>query len=387
MTLLQSVSSIFKSKFEREPLLVIAPGRINLIGEHTDYNNGFVMPAAVNKQLVFAVAPNHTGNFNFFSVDFNVSISFAISELQAGGQWQNYLMGVIDAIKKRGLDIGGVDCVFGGDIPSGGGMSSSAALCCGFGFALNKIFDLHLTRLELAKIGQYAEHNFAGVMCGIMDQYASLFGRKDAALLLDCRSLQHEHLPFDFPDIEILLINTKVSHALASTAYNNRRAACEEGVALLQRTRPEIISLRDVSIGELETLHTLASEDVFVKCRFVVKEIWRAQQAAALLRTRDLSGFGKLMFQTHWGLSKEYEVSCEQSDMLVNLASTFPGEVLGARQMGGGFGGCTINLVRKDAVENYSLKVREKYVATFKKEPDFYSINLCEGVHSVMPNV
>ena len=381
MTLLQSVSSIFKSKFEREPLVVIAPGRINLIGEHTDYNNGFVMPAAVNKQLVFAVAPNHTSKFNFFSVDFNVSISFAESELQAGGEWQNYLMGVIDAMKKRGLGIGGVDCVFGGDIPSGGGMSSSAALCCGFGFALDKIFDLHLTRLELAKIGQYAEHNFAGVMCGIMDQYASLFGRKDAALLLDCRSLQHEHLPFDFPDIEILLINTKVSHALASTAYNNRRAACEEGVALLQRTRPDIKSLRDVSIGELETLHTLASEDVFVKCRFVVKEIWRAQQAAALLKAEDLKGFGKLMFQTHWGLSKEYEVSCEESDMLVNLASTFPGEVLGARQMGGGFGGCTINLVRKDAVENYSLKVREKYVATFKKEPDFYSINLCEGVH------
>ena len=381
MTLLQSVSSIFKSKFEREPLVVIAPGRINLIGEHTDYNNGFVMPAAVNKQLVFAVAPNHTSKFNFFSVDFNVSISFAESELQAGGEWQNYLMGVIDAMKKRGLGMGGVDCVFGGDIPSGGGMSSSAALCCGFGFALDKIFDLHLTRLELAKIGQYAEHNFAGVMCGIMDQYASLFGRKDAALLLDCRSLQHEHLPFDFPDIEILLINTKVSHALASTAYNNRRAACEEGVALLQRTRPDIKSLRDVSIGELETLHTLASEDVFVKCRFVVKEIWRAQQAAALLKAEDLKGFGKLMFQTHWGLSKEYEVSCEESDMLVNLASTFPGEVLGARQMGGGFGGCTINLVRKDAVENYSLKVREKYVATFKKEPDFYSINLCEGVH------
>ena len=381
MTLLQSVSSIFKSKFEREPLVVIAPGRINLIGEHTDYNNGFVMPAAVNKQLVFAVAPNHTSKFNFFSVDFNVSISFAESELQAGGEWQNYLMGVIDAMKKRGLGMGGVDCVFGGDIPSGGGMSSSAALCCGFGFALDKIFDLHLTRLELAKIGQYAEHNFAGVMCGIMDQYASLFGRKDAALLLDCRSLQHEHLPFDFPDIEILLINTKVSHALASTAYNNRRAACEEGVAWLQRTRPDIKSLRDVSIGELETLHTLASEDVFVKCRFVVKEIWRAQQAAALLKAEDLKGFGKLMFQTHWGLSKEYEVSCEESDMLVNLASTFPGEVLGARQMGGGFGGCTINLVRKDAVENYSLKVREKYVATFKKEPDFYSINLCEGVH------
>ena len=381
MNLDQSISSIFKSKFSKEPLLVNAPGRINLIGEHTDYNEGFVMPAAVDKQLTFAVASNQTNRFNCFSVNSNTSVSFSTSELQAGGEWHHYLMGVIDGIQKKGLHVGGVDCVFGGDIPGGAGMSSSAALCCGFGFAINQIFKLNLTRLELAKIGQHAEHNFAGVMCGIMDQYASLFGKRDAALLLDCRSLEHEYLPFDFPEIEILLIDTKVKHSLASTAYNDRRAACEEGMRLLKRSRPEIASLRDVGLSELESIRQLVHEDVFIKCRFIINEIARTQEAAALLKANDLRGFGKLMFETHQGLSQEYEVSCPESDLLVGIASQFSEDILGARMMGGGFGGCTINLVKKDAIEKYSQKVREKYVVTFKKEPDFYSVNLCEGVH------
>jgi galactokinase len=383
MTLAQSVTTIFKNKFESVPLLVVAPGRINLIGEHTDYNEGFVMPAAVDKQLVFAVAENHSDYFNFYSLDFNVFVSFNASDLRAGGDWTHYLMGVIDGMKKRSLEIRGVDCVFGGDIPGGAGMSSSAALCCGFGFALNQVFNLKLTRLELARIAQYAEHNFADVLCGIMDQYASLFGRKESALLLDCRSLEHEYIPFPFPQVDILLIDTKVKHALASTAYNARRAACEEGVSILQKSRPDIQSLRDVSLHDLESIRALVDEDVFVKCRFVVNEIERTQRAALLLKHRDLNRFGKLMFETHWGLSKEYQVSCAESDLLVELASEFQEEVIGARMMGGGFGGCTINLVKKDAVEKYSQKVREKYVVTFKKEPDFYSINLCEGVHLI----
>lgn len=385
MNLDQSASTIFKSKFGKEPLLVIAPGRINLIGEHTDYNEGFVMPAAVDKHLVFAVAANQTDRFNFFSVNFNASVSFTISDIKAGGEWHHYLMGVIDGIQKRGHDVGGVDCVFGGDIPGGAGMSSSAALCCGFGFALNQLFHFHLTRLDLAKIGQYAEHNFAGLMCGIMDQYASLFGKKDSALLLDCRSLEHEYLPFHFPDIEIVLVDTKVKHSLASSAYNDRRACCEEGVAWLQKSNPTIHSLRDVSISDIDAMRSFVSEEVFIKCGFVVKENARTQQAATLLKMGDFKGFGKLMFETHWALSKEYEVSCVESDLLVEVASQYPNEVFGARQMGGGFGGCTINLVWSDAVENFSQKVREKYVGTFKKEPDFYSINLCEGVH-IYPN-
>ncbi len=381
MTLVQSVSSIFKSKFEKEPILVIAPGRINLIGEHTDYNEGFVMPAAVDKHFVFAVAPNDSHQFNIFSKDYNTLISFNTSALKAGGEWQHYLMGVIDGIQQRGHALKGVDCVFSGDIPGGAGMSSSAALCSGFGFALNHIFEFNLTRLELARIGQHAEHHFAGVKCGIMDQYASLFGKKDAAFLLDCRSLEHEYLPFHFPEIEVVLIDTKVKHALASTAYNDRRAACEEGVSVLRKSRPAIHALRDASLQELELIRPFISEDVFIKCRFVLQEIHRTQHGAALLRVGDLSSFGKLMYETHWGLSKEYEVSCIESDLLVDIALQFPGEVLGARMMGGGFGGCTINLVRKEALEKYSQKVKEKYVATFKKEPDFYSTKLMQGVH------
>ena len=251
------------------------------------------------------------------------------------------------------------------------------------GVQANRIFDFKLTRLDLAKIGQYAEHYFVGLMCGIMDQYASLFGKKDEAFILDCRSLRHEYLPFHFPDIEILLVDTKVKHTLATSAYNARRSSCEEGVAWLQKSNPDIRSLRDTSVSDIEAMRSHVSEDVFTKCGFVVKEIARTQQAALLLKAEDLKGFGKLMFETHWALSNEYEVSCVESDLLVEVASQYPNEVFGARQMGGGFGGCIITLVRKDAVEQFSHKVREKYVGTFKKEPDFYSINLCEGVHSI----
>lgn len=382
MTPLQSVVSLFKDKFKKEPLLVVAPGRINLIGEHTDYNNGFVMPAAVDKHLAFAVAPNDTDQFNFYSLDFNESFSFRLSELRAGGHWSNYMMGVADGFKDLGLSLAGIDCVFGGNIPTGAGMSSSAALCSGVGFAFNELFHFNLTRLQLAKIAQRAEHEFAGVRCGIMDQYASLFGQSNSALLLDCRSLQHEYLPINFQDVEILLIDTKVKHELASSAYNDRRAVCEEGVSEIQKNKPSVQSLRDADLKDLELVRPLVSPDVFIKCQFIIQEIARTQQAAQLLKANDLIGFGKKMFATHWGLSKKYEVSCPESDFLVTLAESFGSDVLGARQMGGGFGGCTINLVKKTAIQKYTAKVSKEYVASFKKEPDFYSVMLMQGVHA-----
>ncbi|MEQ1587285.1 MAG: galactokinase [Cyclobacteriaceae bacterium] len=383
MSLSETYHSLFVEKFSKVPFMVIAPGRINLIGEHTDYNDGFVMPAAVDKHIQFAVSKSESDLFTFYSVDYDKQISFRLDELKAGGQWINYLMGVVDGFKQRGFTIGGVDCLFGGNIPTGAGMSSSAALCCGFGFALNELFGCKLTRLELAHIAQRAEHEFAGVRCGIMDQYASLFGKRESALLLDCRSLEHEYLPFHFPEIEVLLIDTKVKHSLASSSYNDRRAACEEGVSLLQKKNSTVHSLRDVTEPDLETIRSLVSKAVFSKCQFVVREIKRTQQAANLLKANDLVDFGKLMFETHWGLSKEYEVSCIESDLLVEMAAEFPNDVLGARQMGGGFGGCIINLVRREAVEKYSLAVRKKYVVTFKKEPDFYSVNFSQGVHTI----
>ncbi len=383
MILAQSVNTIFRSKFEKEPLLVIAPGRINLIGEHTDYNDGFVMPAAVDRKIVFALAPNKTNQFNFYSVDYDASVSFTISDLVPGNEWFHYLMGVVDGINKRGLSMGGVDCIMRGDIPGGAGMSSSAALCSGFGFGLNELFELKLSRFDLAKIGQAAEHNFAGVKCGIMDQFASLFGKDESALILDCRSLDYEYLPFHFPEVEILLVDTNVKHSLGSSEYNARREACEEGVELIRNIKPTIQSLRDVSLPDLDLIKSLVSQSTFDKCEFIIKEIDRTQQAAALLKKGMLPSFGKLMFETHWGLSKKYEVSCSESDFLVHFAQDHDKEILGARQMGGGFGGCVINLIRKDAVAKYSQKVRDKYFATFKKEPDFYSVNLCPGVHAL----
>jgi galactokinase len=388
MTPLQSVASVFKDKFKREPLFVVAPGRINLIGEHTDYNKGFVMPAAVDKHLAFAAAPNGTDQFNFYSLDFNESFSFGLSDLKPGSHWSNYMMGVADGFKQQSLPLAGIDCVFGGNIPTGAGMSSSAALCSGIGFAFNELFHCNLTRLQLAKIAQRAEHEFAGVRCGIMDQYASLFGQSNSALLLDCRSLQHEYLPINFQDIEILLIDTKVKHELASSAYNQRRAACEEGVSKIQHNKPTVQSLRDADLNDLELIRTRVSPDVFNKCEFIIQEIARTQQAAQLLKANDLIGFGKKMFETHWGLSKQYEVSCPESDFLVTLAENFGLAVLGARQMGGGFGGCTINLVNKAAAQKYTDKVSAEYVASFKKEPDFYSVMLMQGVHaeSIIPN-
>jgi len=382
ITLTQTVSTLFREKFNREPFVVLAPGRINLIGEHTDYNEGFVMPAAVDKHIVFAAAVNGTSQFTVYSPDFNTTVSFDKNDLKPGHEWFNYLMGVIRAIELRGVAVQGVDVVLAGNIPKGAGMSSSAALCSGFAFALNELFGGKLTRLELAKVAQYAEHHFAGVLCGIMDQYASLFGQKDSALLLDCRSLTHEVVPVHFVDAEILLVDTNVKHSLASSAYNQRRAACEEGVSELRKFRPSVNSLRDAHSSDLELIRPLVGDNVFSKCRFVVNEIARTQKAGAFLRANDLKGFGNLMYETHLGLSQEYEVSCAESDMIVAFARTFP-HVYGARQMGGGFGGCVIHWIQKDAVKEYSRQVREKYVATFAKEPDFYSANLCEGVHVI----
>lgn len=376
------VNSLFSQKFSKQALTVIAPGRINLIGEHTDYNEGFVMPAAVDRQIEFAVATNGTDVFNIFSADFNDSISFTRNELKAGNHWSNYLMGVVDGFIDKGKIIKGVDCVFGGNIPAGAGMSSSAALCSGFGFALNELFKCGLSRMELALIGQRAEHRFAGVRCGIMDQYASLFGEKDSALLLDCRSLKHEVLPLNLGDYELLLVDTKVKHELGTSAYNERRAACEEGVHALQQAQSAIHSLRDVTVEQLQTIQSKVTPSVFAKCSYVINEITRTKRAAQMLKQNNLAGFGNAMYETHWGLSREFEVSCEESDFIASLASTHS-EVLGARQMGGGFGGCVIHLIHKAAISKYSLQVKEKYVATFKKEPDFYSVNISQGVHLV----
>ncbi|HPM32662.1 MAG TPA: galactokinase [Chryseolinea sp.] len=376
------VREIFHQRYGTSPLMVIAPGRINLIGEHTDYNNGFVMPSAIDHYFVFALAPNKTKTFSAYSTDLNEASTFTIEDINPGHHWTNYFMGVLQGLQQKGCALQGFDCVFGGNIPVGAGLSSSAALCSGFGFALNEVFNYSLSRLEIAKIAQYAEHNFAGVKCGIMDMYACLFSEKNSVILLDCRSLTHEYLPFEYDDVEILLMDTKVKHTLASSAYNKRREACEEGVSIIHKDFPDVTSLRDVSIASLETYKNRMTKEVFEKSLFVTEEIQRTQDAATLLRNKDLVSFGKLMNRTHWGLSHLYEVSCDESDFLVKCAEEEKDSILGSRMMGGGFGGCTINLVRKGSASRYTSAIREKYFAAFKKEPDFYLVNLSQGVHT-----
>ncbi len=376
------VRDTFQQRFGKSPIIVIAPGRINLIGEHTDYNEGFVMPSAINNYFVFALAPNQTKTFSALSTDLNEAATFSIQDIKPGHHWTNYFMGVIQGITQRGHEVPGFDCVFGGNIPVGAGLSSSAALCSGLGFALNEAFQFSVSRLDLAKIAQSAEHNFAGVKCGIMDMYASLFSKQGSVILLDCRSLTHEYLPFQQDDVEVLLMDTKVKHTLASSAYNKRREACEEGVSIVQKDFPNVSALRDVSVALLKSYQDKMTKEVFEKSLFITEEIQRTKDAAILLQNRNLIAFGKLMNQTHWGLSELYEVSCEESDFLVKCAEEEKSLILGSRQMGGGFGGCTINLVKKGSATSYTSKIKEKYFATFKKEPDFYLVNLSEGVHT-----
>lgn len=387
MSLVNSISNDFLARFSKKPFLFVAPGRINLIGEHTDYNEGFAMPAAIDKEIIFAVAPSGNDRCNIFSKDLQEGVTFSIYDLNPGEVWINYLMGVIDGFQRRGLPVKGVDCVFGGSISVGGGMSSSAALCSGFGFALNEIFGFGLSRLEIAKVAQGSEHHFVGAMVGLMDQYASLFSKKDSVLLLDCKTLTHQYFPFHFPNYEILLVDSKVKHSLGSSAYNERRDACEQGVRILHKHYSQIHSLRDANSTLLYKHQDELGEEVFVKCLYIIEENQRVQKAAELLNSTDAKGFGDLMYETHWGLSQAYDVSCLELDFLVSLAEEHRNEIIGSRMMGGGFGGCTINLAEQSKVEKFKEEVRNKYFSTFKKEPEFYSVKLSNGVHSTsLPN-
>lgn len=369
----------FTQRYGRQPLLVAAPGRINFIGEHTDYNEGFVLPAAVDKRIYVAIAENGTNRINVFASQLKEEASFTIDDHQPRSGWINYLIGVAYFLQQTGGVIRGVDVWIDGDIPVGAGMSSSAALCSGFGFALNHLFQLDFSRMELALIGQKTEHQFVGVKCGIMDQFASLHGKAGHAMKLDCRSMEFEYVPFHFPDHRIVLINSMVKHELASSEYNIRREQCEEGVHLLQKYYPDIRSLRDVSYEQLtrhwKEFHAL----VYDRCSYVVNENQRLLAACDALRRDDLQGLGDMMYASHKGLSKRYQVSCKELDLLVDLVRHEKG-VVGARMMGGGFGGCTINIVKEDSVASLVEKVRAAFAAQTGVTPEAYVMQLEDGV-------
>ncbi len=377
--MIQKTKEQFIELFHKEPLIVVSPGRINLIGEHTDYNDGFVLPAAIDKKIVYAVALNGTRQCNVHAVFTKETVSFSLDAVVPTPGWINYIMGVVAQLQERGLKVEGFDCVLAGDIPVGAGLSSSAAVEGGLVAALDKLFSYHLSRMEMALIGQKAEHTFPGVKCGIMDQFANLHGKKDQVIRLDCRSLSYEYFPFEFPGYKVVLCNSMVHHSLASSEYNVRRQQCETGVKAIQQLHPEVQSLRDATLDMLEEVKAALPAKVYDRCVYVIEEIRRVQEATGLLQEGKLNEFGKLMYETHEGLSKLYEVSCPELDFLVSLASERT-EVAGARVMGGGFGGCTINLVEADKVEEYSAYVRSRYTSKYHKEPEIYVTTIENGV-------
>ena len=368
---------------EGEPRYFAAPGRINIIGEHTDYNGGFVLPGAVDKAISMAIRPNGTDIVNLISIDHDdATVFFRIGGPQPKEQWASYFYGVIEEMRQRGATVGGFNAIFGGDVPLGAGMSSSAALESCVGTALNALFDLKFTKQELAKIGQMTEHHYIGVRCGIMDQFASLMGQEGHVVRLDCRSLMFDLVPFNPKGIEIVLIDTMVKHTLASSEYNVRRAQCEEGVAVIKKYRPEVELLRDVTIEELEAHRSEIDPVSYRRCAFVINENKRLMAACAAMEKGDFVEVGKQVYATHDGLSQEYGVSCPELDFIVNIAREHK-DVLGARMMGGGFGGCVIALVKKEGVAAYVADVKERYQVKFDKDPRVIEVKISDGAREI----
>ncbi len=376
---IQRINSKYKELFDSKPLLIRSPGRINLIGEHTDYNNGFVFPAAIDKEIHFAVAKNDIGIFRFYAYDLSESFELEVSELsRTDTSWANYLLGVIAQFNKLGHDISGIDCVFGGDIPMGAGLSSSAAIENGMAYAINELFDIGLDKMQLTKMAQKAEHEYAGVMCGIMDQFASMHGKKFHAMKLDCRSLEYEYAKIDLKGYGIILFDTKVKHELSSSEYNTRRIECEKGVEILRKYDKNIESLRDVPFRLLQKYKAEFEPVVYRRCKYVIEEESRVKLAFESLHNNDIIGLAALMNHTHEGLRDDYEVSCDELDILYDYAKN-SNDIIGARMMGGGFGGCTINIVKEDKIERVIEEMTSYYKNITGIDGQVYKVNIVDG--------
>ena len=372
----------FKSLFGNDYMVYTSPGRVNLIGEHTDYNGGFVFPGAIDKGIYAVINPNGTDRVRAYSLDYDGQVEFGMNEEDAPQEsWARYIFGVCREMKKRGFEPKGFDTVFVGDVPLGAGMSSSAALESTFANALNDIFNLNIDRFELARIGQSTEHNYCGVKCGIMDQFASVFGKKGHLMRLNCATMEFEYVPFNPEGYKVVLLDTVVKHELASSAYNKRRESCENACAHIKARHPEVNYLSDATMAMLDEVKAEISEEDYMRAVYVIGEKQRVLDVCEALEKGDYDTVGDRMFGTHYGMSKEYEVSCEELDFLNDVAKKCG--VTGSRVMGGGFGGCTINLVKEDLYDNFIATAKKEYLAKYNREPKVYDVVISDGARRI----
>lgn len=383
--LIRETTDFFKVKFNQNPTyLVSSPGRINLIGEHIDYNDGSVLLGTIDKIICFAVSKANTDISTIIAKDLGERVSFRLNENNSEGKdgWTGYFCGVLDELKKRALRIENFNLVFSSNIPMGSGLSSSAALECGFAFALNVLFDLKLTKLQIVQIGQQAENNFAGVQCGIMDQFASIFGRKNRILQLNCNTLETEYHRMQLDQYSLILLNSGVKHTLLDSSYNNRREECSHGLAIFKKHFPHVKTFRDCTENQLNSIKVELGDKLFKRCHYVIQEINRVPEAFDALKQQDFVRLGKLLYESHKGLNELYEVSCEELNYLVERTFDEPA-VLGARMMGGGFGGCTINLIEKKHKKEWISKIKKNYKRQFGIPLQSYRVKLSNGTSCI----
>lgn len=383
-TAIKNLKKSFVQIFNQEPIIVKSPGRVNIIGEHTDYNEGFVLPAAIDKAAYLAMSLRNDDEIHLIARDLNESYLGTISNLKPveDVSWPNYILGCIAQFLNRGIPAKGFNAILTSDIPMGAGLSSSAAVECATVFAFNELLQTGLDKITMVKMAQKAEHEYAGVMCGIMDQFASMMGKKDHVIKLDCRTLEYEYTPFKLEGIKILLLNTNVKHSLASSEYNIRRHECEQAVSWVREQEPNVTALRDVTISMLDKYVLPKNELVDKRSRFVVNEIKRLSEACDDLKKGDIISAGHKMFETHDGLSRMYGVSCRELDFLVQAVKGNKA-VIGARMMGGGFGGCTINLIKENAIENTIADIKNDYEKEMGLPLSYYVASIEDGTQII----
>lgn len=376
------ISEKFRTLFGHDGEFFASAGRINLIGEHTDYNGGFVFPGAIDKGIMAEIELNGTSKVCAYSLDLDECVEFGLEEEDVPQQsWARYVFGVCREIIKRGGKIGGFNTVFAGDVPLGAGMSSSAALESTFAFALDYLFNLGIDKFELARIGQSTEHNYCGVNCGIMDQFASIFGKKGNLMRLDCKTMEFRYYPFDPKGYKLVLLDSVVKHELASSAYNRRRQSCENAVAAIKKNHPEVEFLRDADMKALQEVKGVISDEDYMRAEYVIEEIQRVLDVCDALEKGDYETVGQKMYETHYGMSKLYEVSCEELDFLNDVAKECG--VTGSRVMGGGFGGCTINLVKDGLYDRFIAEAVSRFKERFGHEPKVYDVVISDGARKL----